>query len=53
MSDRAREHVSGGRLYVPVADAMSPEPKRPGWRPCFVSVVLSDATQKVIVYRRA
>ena len=40
-----------GMLRVPVANAMDPAPKREGWEPYFVSVLLNDPVQKVVTYR--
>ncbi len=50
---RATEFIdSRDHLHVPVANSLDPAPKREGWKPYFVNIVLTRPTQKVILYQR-
>jgi hypothetical protein len=48
------EHIDvSGHLNVPLKSSLDRTPKRDGWEPFFVSVILSDEhTQKVVIYRK-
>lgn len=51
--ERNREQIdSHGHLHVPCENAMAKPPVREGWEPFFVSVVLTDPTPKVVIYKR-